>query len=173
LTTNRIFFDTEFVERGYEYPLQLISIGAVKEDGSEFYAVAADGWKEEDCGEWVKANVLPHLEGDRLPRTIIRDALYDFCGVPTRYNRIERPEFWAYCCSYDWVLFCQLFGTMIELPEFWPRYCRDLKDFSVRVGNPTLPKQEGTVHNALEDARHHLAIYRFLTKIANEQDSSS
>ena len=37
------------------------------------------------------------------------------------------PEFYAYYADYDWVVFCQLFGTMMDLPREFPMYCVDLK----------------------------------------------
>jgi hypothetical protein len=40
------------------------------------------------------------------------------------------PEFYAYYADYDWVLFCSLFGRMIDLPKGFPMYCRDLKQMS-------------------------------------------
>ena len=36
-------------------------------------------------------------------------------------------EFYAYYADYDWVVFCWLFGTMINLPKGFPMYCIDLK----------------------------------------------
>lgn len=39
----------------------------------------------------------------------------------------EQPEFYAYYADYDWVVFCSLFGKMIDLPKFFPMYCHDLK----------------------------------------------
>jgi hypothetical protein len=38
-----------------------------------------------------------------------------------------KPEFYAYYADYDWVVFCWLFGKMIDLPKGFPMYCRDLK----------------------------------------------
>ena len=38
-----------------------------------------------------------------------------------------KPKFYAYYSDYDWVLFCSLFGTMMELPTGFPQYCIDLK----------------------------------------------
>lgn len=29
--------------------------------------------------------------------------------------------------DYDWVVLCQLYGTMMDLPKGWPMYCRDVK----------------------------------------------
>lgn len=37
------------------------------------------------------------------------------------------PEFYAYYADYDWVVFCWLFGRMIDLPNGFPMYCKDLK----------------------------------------------
>ena len=39
----------------------------------------------------------------------------------------REPEFYAYYADYDWVVFCWLFGKMMDLPEGFPMYCRDLK----------------------------------------------
>lgn len=37
------------------------------------------------------------------------------------------PELYGYYADYDWVLFCSLFGTMMDLPKGFPMHCRDLK----------------------------------------------
>lgn len=36
-------------------------------------------------------------------------------------------QFFANYADYDWVVFCWLFGKMINLPKRYPKYCRDLK----------------------------------------------
>lgn len=36
-------------------------------------------------------------------------------------------EFYAYYADYDWVVFCWLFGKMMDLPNGFPMYCKDLK----------------------------------------------
>lgn len=139
----KIFFDTEFIENGKT--IDLISIGAVREDGRRFYAENL----ECDLGRasvWVRENVLPHLSDgqSRMTRAEIASALVEFAG--------EKPEFWAYYADYDWVVLCQLFGTMMELPEGWPKFCLDVKQFAFTLGNPRLPKQTGVEHSALADA---------------------
>jgi hypothetical protein len=40
---------------------------------------------------------------------------------------IAQPEFYAYYAAYDWVIFCELFSSMQNLPKGFPYYCRDLK----------------------------------------------
>jgi hypothetical protein len=68
------------------------------------------------------------------------------------------PEFWAYYADYDWVVFCQLFGRMLDLPKGFPMFCHDLKQELSRLGITSEQKQalcpdpEGE-HDALVDAR--------------------
>ena len=38
----------------------------------------------------------------------------------------NNPEFYGYYADYDWVVFCWLFGKMIDLPSGFPYYCKDL-----------------------------------------------
>lgn len=40
---------------------------------------------------------------------------------------VSRPEFYGYYSDYDWVVFCWLFGKMIDLPKPFPMYCIDLR----------------------------------------------
>ncbi|WP_428743140.1 hypothetical protein [Tenacibaculum sp.] len=42
-------------------------------------------------------------------------------------EKYGKPEFYAYYADYDWVLFCWLFGRMVDLPNGFPMYCKDLK----------------------------------------------
>lgn len=48
-------------------------------------------------------------------------------SAPFTWQAPEGIEFYAYYADYDWVLFCSLFGRMIDLPKGFPMYCRDLK----------------------------------------------
>lgn len=141
----KYFLDTEFIE--YPYTIDLISIGIVCEDGREYYAEneQCDFSKQDD---WGKANVTPNLKGGEYLRTKAQMVDEIRCFIT------EKPEFWGYYSDYDWVVFCWLFGKMIDLPKGWPMYCRDLKQYIDSIGNPRLPKNENDNHNALEDARH-------------------
>ena len=157
----KYFLDTEFSARGSQHPIQLISIAIKAEDGRELYAAAA-GVDENACNDWVKKNVLPHLVGMwRHPLAYIADEVKRFVGD-------DKPEFWGYYADYDWVVFCQMFGSMIDLPNGWPMYCRDIKQLCDERGNPKLPEQVSTEHDALNDARWNKIAYEFLTKDTNE-----
>lgn len=154
----KYFLDTEFIESGPLFPLILLSVGIVAEDGRELYLVNEEA-PLELANDWVKANVIPHL-GE--PKALIGDiapAIRQFIGL-------ETPEFWGYYADYDWVVFCQLFGTMMDLPNGWPRYCRDLKQWCDSLGNPKLGKQSSTEHNALNDARWNRLAHEFLRQKA-------
>ena len=159
----KYFLDTEFMESGHLFPVTLLSIGIVSEDGREFYAVNAEADRTL-ANEWVKANVIPHLGNDLradqskdywMRHVDIGHAVLDFVGN-------DKPEFWGYYADYDWVVFAQLFGKMIDLPKGWPMYCRDLKQWCDSVGKPQLPQQGKGEHNALSDARWNKEAYEFL-----------
>lgn len=137
----RIWFDTEFIEDGKT--IDLMSIGMVREDGKTFYAEPAE-CDLSRAGEWVKANVIPHLSGNKTPRAQIAREIVEFAG--------SRPEFWAYYGSYDWVALCQLYGTMMDIPKGWPMFVMDVKHECMVAGNPRLPPSAGKAHNALDDA---------------------
>lgn len=84
-------------------------------------------------------------------------------------DEYKEIEFWAYYADYDWVAFCQLFGTMMDLPKGFPMYCRDIKQECDRLGNPQLPAQGGGEHNALEDARWNKNAHEFLLRMEGER----
>lgn len=156
----KYFFDTEFIEDGQT--IDLISIGMVAEDGREFYAVNK-GFRLDRCHPWLWNNVLPYLPPHSdlawMPKMHIRDSIKAFCD-PQTYGR---PEFWANYGAYDWVVFCQLFGPMIDLPPEYPRFCLDLQYLFEQEGRPTLHIQNPMKHNALEDARWNKKAYEALT----------
>jgi hypothetical protein len=141
----KVFFDTEFLEDGKT--IDLISIGMVREDGEELYLVNREAdWKRVLANDWLSANVVPHLPpiDSWVTRAEIAESVRLFAGVG--------PEFWAYYADYDWVVLCQLFGRMIDLPIGWPMYCRDFKQLSDWHGWK-LNKQTSGEHDALCDAK--------------------
>lgn len=149
-----IHFDCEFVEDGRT--IDLLSIGMVRDDGATYYAEPAETDRSR-ANPWVVANVLPHLNGPVKPRAMIATEIVRFAGPD--------PEFWAYFGAYDWVAPCQLYGTMMDLPDGWPMWCRDVKQEADRHGFDDLGQRVpmvGEEHNALADAywtrRAHLWI---------------
>lgn len=156
----RFWFDTEFYEDGRT--IQLISIGVVSEDGREYYAETGVADVLARKSDWLARNVAPHLGrvADQKNNSLIAKELVEFMG--------EKPEIWAYYADYDWVALCQLYGRMIDLPKGWPMFCRDVKQLCDSMGNPPLPKMEGTEHHALADAKWTKDAWERLQFIAAE-----
>lgn len=158
----RYWFDTEFMEDGNV--IELLSIGVACEDGRDFYAESADAdWNH--ANDWVKANVIPHLRPREFGRSraqIAGDLLKFVNGGE------HKPTFWGYYCDYDWVVLCQLYGTMMDLPVSWPMLALDVKQFCMELGDPRLPSQSSTEHHALNDARWTRDAYYWLLQLKED-----
>lgn len=156
----KYFIDCEFDESHGR--VDLISMGLVCEDGRELY-LAVSTYDTRKAHPWLRRNVLPHLppESERRTKREIADKICEFMA-PDVYGK---PELWGYYNSYDFVAFCSVFGRMIDLPRDMPRYANELRQLSDQLGNPRLPRiEEGTKHNALDDARRHKVIYERLVE---------
>lgn len=177
----KLFYDTEFIERGPAHPIDLISIGMVAEDGRELYAVSSEfdvaalhsnGWLVQNVwpslpkvqhGRGVRCKcMLGHLDTDHpdvRSRAQIARLVADFVQAT------PDVELWAWYGAYDHVALCQLWGRMIDLPSGVPMFTNDLKQEAVRLGDPRVPVQASGEHNALADARHCMAIAGFLAQV--------
>lgn len=151
----RYFIDTEFNEDGKT--IELISIGIARSDGATLYLISNE-FDESHCNEWVQQNVLPKLgEAPRVSRAQIREEIEWFV-------RDEKPEFWGYFADYDWVVFCQLFGRMVDLPKGFPMFCMDLKQWATQLGvdlKAAVPLPPNA-HNAIADAMWMRAAHDYL-----------
>lgn len=161
----KYFLDAEFMEDGRT--IELLSLALVDETGLYRYWVNSEA-DHSKANPWVKEHVIPQLYNGYMSsfaptktRTEIAAGVIDFIGS-------EKPEFWGYYADYDWVVFCQLFGTMIQLPKGFPMYCRDIKQLCDDLGNPKLPEQGKGEHHALLDARWNKAAYEFLYKFQSD-----
>ncbi len=191
----RYFYDCEFIERGPEHPIDLISIGIVCEDGRELYMQSTE-FTIDKASQWVRDHVImqldpcPHIRTNPPPTSLgtfygaqaqhkqgqcigIAGSYAD-CPWRTREQiRLEllyfmdvekhgKPELWGYYSAYDHVAFCQLFGTMMDLPRGFPMYTRDIKQLCDSLGNPKLPEQGKDEHNALADAKWNKLAWVYL-----------
>ena len=173
------FLDTEFIEDGSI--VDLISIGIVAEDGQQYYA-CNDYCDLSRAGDWVQQNVIPHLPSkhshinpgnpDVSPQIrqdiltwkdpdLIAKEIIEFVGND------PKPVFWGYYADYDWVVFCQLWGTMMDLPKGFPMYCRDLQQECDRLGvtASSIAAQPDNEHNALSDALWNCKLWTELQKL--------
>lgn len=241
----KFYIDTEFIEGpqtqkflsipiGKTKPtIDLISIGIVREDGKEYYAVSKDfnlkeafyRWDRKIEGSprsigyvkdyWIRDNVLRPLADNLVTKycnevshlgeyfinfyapdlnentfynrlkslinyygksnqQIAQEVLSFVSGVPIEQSKdtVEaalestnnKPEFYGYYADYDWVVFCWLFGYMIDLPKGFPMYCKDLKQImDERLENSSQKdfltafdfKQEGLPELSQEKKIHH------------------
>lgn len=195
----KYFFDTEFIE--HAAGLELLSIGIVAEDGRTFYAenTAVDRRLADD---WVQENVISLLDKiSGQTETFNKEGKSQFT-MTGDYTEIKQailnflagdmsPQFYAYYADYDWVVFCKIFGRMIELPSHFPMYCRDLKQmldesiegftsndffeyfhikeefvtFDMKLKavkeSPIYPTQDNA-HNALDDALWNFELYKMI-----------
>lgn len=109
------------------------------------------------ANDWVRKHVFPHLQyfetyvgtGRKRPAAAhkIQEWVAEVCGD-------TKPRFVGYYPSYDWVLLCQHFGTMMQTPDGWPMRPICLRQLAEDIGIPSseFPKQSGTEHHALSDA---------------------
>lgn len=82
-------------------------------------------------------------------------------------DKTLEPKFYAYYSGYDWVVFCWLFGKMINLPKGFPKYCNDLKQIMDEKGLDQAWKRRFcpepfVEHNALVDARWNKKLFDIL-----------
>jgi hypothetical protein len=205
--------------------IDLISIGIVAEDGREYYAISseydyhkADRWVQENVilplyEETVVGDNRNHFDSDKFhkfygkPNELIAEEIKDFIYGTSGINNPDRianwdevkhllpVEFYAYYADYDWVVFCSLFGRMIDLPKGFPMYCRDLKQTLDEKTIERLPSsiahetrfptgstitfetslntikvhpfypKQSNEHNALADARWNMELFNFLENL--------
>lgn len=132
------------------------------------------GKSNEQIAKEVKTFVLQPNKS--LPYILDEIAHFQNPNFVSDVDKSLNHNFYAYCGSYDWVVFCWLFGKMIDLPKGYPKYVRDLKQILVekqesiiedRVElrrDPNYPKKENE-HNALADAHWNKKLHEFLKTI--------
>lgn len=183
MARNIVYLDFEFIEDGKQWLLEPLSLGMVKLTGEELYLQFGDA-PFDRANDWVQEHVYPNLKEfkwdsntlrwhpDRKTRSLwvnkteARERILDFIGIDT-------PTFVGYYCDYDWVLFCMLMGNMMNLPDGWPMYCFDIKQFADNLEQRhELPRleQPSENHNALEDAKWNKVLFEYYSTIEHFLD---
>jgi hypothetical protein len=206
--------------RPRRHHVDLISLGLVREDGYPFYAISSD-FDPYEASEWVVENVFkgiiaeavegklgapnkPHilndLHNEKNERECMRLVQIGWGMTDAAIGKKVKeyvgddkaPVFYGYFADYDWVVFCSLFGTMMDLPKGWPMYCRDLKQELDLLANEIAdtgrvavhpealeanikwlknhrryPVQTDGLHNALADAMWNLRLLDFIKGFEN------
>ena len=181
----KFFLDQEFIE-GFRKPLfgrkrhfiDLISIGLVAGNGKQYSALSSD-FDYDKANSWVRDNVLQPLYIETVnedmrsgefgshfipihqfhqiygkSRELIAEEIKEFVAMN---NDGHPPVFYGYYSDYDWVLFCSLFGTMMDLPKGFPMYCRDLKNMLDQRAERIMEVTELSYERALERIQRHVA----------------
>lgn len=175
----KLFLDTEFT--GLHQNTTLISIALVAETGEKFYAELAD-YDESRVDDWLRENVISKLfyndytwiddckeNGNFLIKTSFDD-LKDQISQWLSQFKADKFEIWSDCLAYDWVLFCEIFGGAMNLPERIYYIPFDICTlFKTKGIDPDINRKDysgfdGDNHNALSDAMMIKSCYEKLTK---------
>jgi len=159
----KIYFDTEFT--GLHQNTTLISIGLVAETGETFYAEFTD-YDKTQVNKWIEDNVISKLY---VKEAKISPSNHYVLKGHKEYikHQLERwlslfgeVEMWSDCLSYDWVLFCQLFGHAFNIPKNIYYIPFDICTlFKAKGIDPDISREEfanytviDNKHNSLHDA---------------------
>ena len=90
-------------------------------------------------------------------------------GTSIKEVKTSNVQFYGYYCDYDWVVFCWLFGRMIDLPKGFPMYCIDLKQLlDDKVSNMEFRKQKSGDVNDYEIVKGSTNLQQFLDLVKGE-----
>lgn len=158
----KVFFDTEFT--GLTQDTTLISFGAISEHGDALYFELTD-YEKSQVDDWLAKNVIANLD----PRSH-QVTTHEAAAILREWlSQFENVEMWSDCLSYDWVLFCNLFGHAFNIPQNVYYIPFDICTlFKAHGIDPDVTREEfagmtgGAKHNALWDARVIMACYNKL-----------
>ena len=163
----RIFFYTEFT--GLHQLTTLISIGLISEGNNTFYAEFTD-YDKSQVDDWILKNVIENLQLDHFEVEVDYDPSSKAVKMKGDTKAVvqalkhwlssfEKIEMWSDCLAYDWVLFNQLFGHALKIPQNIYYIPFDICTlFKMRGVNPDINRElfaaveGGQKHNALFDA---------------------
>lgn len=190
--TTDIYFDFEFIDDGHD--IVPISLGMCTSseprlplNPGEFYIAGTNphelyieyAFDPARASDWVRENVFPYLKvngggynthllvGDGRERhraaVQIEAWVREVCGD-------SKPKFWGYYPSYDWVLLCQHWGTMLQGPKGWPIRPECLMQMADQIGadKDSFPAQPKDSHNAIADAKWNRDLHEMLKARGNE-----
>ena len=98
----------------------------ISECGKTFYAEFTD-YDKSQVDDWIRENVVeklvlkPHPDtfqnGKIAHHTVLSDSKIIKSELEYYFSQFESVEMWSDCLSYDWVLFCQLWGHAFNIPK--------------------------------------------------------
>lgn len=172
----KIFLDAEFT--GLHRGATLISLALVADSGEEFYAEFTD-YDASQLTDWVRVNVLPHLfltdANKRLTdwkRLHVKGSKHDVVASLRRWlaqfgEKDNRLQVWADCPSWDWMLFCDLFGGAFGIPPSIHYMPMDMATvFYLKTGNPDVNRRQFVANriDTLKLTQHHALYDAYILK---------
>lgn len=169
----KIFYDSEFT--GLHQQSSLISIALIAENGPQFYAEFAD-YKMDQCDDWINRHVIqntlwlkrPSLYSDFFLKQdsensdltlVYGDSTFVKSGLIEWLQVFDSIEIWSDCYAYDWVLFCELFGGALNIPQQISYLPMDLATlFRLRGFDPDTDREKFAGYDAGENKKHN-ALY--------------
>lgn len=150
----RIFYDSEFTDLAMD--CRLISIGLVDESGQRsFYAELSDTYALQQLSEFVRAAVIPLLQGGEAAMPLHELTLKLGAWIESFDEPVElvSDSFW----DTGWI------GEIFETPDTWPanlvppqvlRFTDDAERLRFNQMEMQVRQQHGLrFHHALDDAR--------------------
>jgi hypothetical protein len=172
----KIFYDCEIVERGRGVPMELVSLGIVREDGAEMYVINAECLPSVMRNPWLSTTAVPHLpirsddtfifEWDKnhpqhqnvLNMDLLTPEVLKFI------TDVDKPDLWAYYSAYKHVVLSQLFGSMAERPARMPMFTHELQQLVEDHPMLALPTAPENSYHAMDNARWVRDAYVALTE---------
>lgn len=165
----RYFINSQFIDTGkLVYPL---SFAICAEDGRELYIIHDNAYNPEItslANTFVAENVLTNflVNPNNLTRIALQENSQDIAKLITDFCSADSPKFISYYSAYHWLVLCQFYGRLIDLPRGFPHYCRDMKQWLDDIGNPL--QQTESRQNALDIARWIRTTYKTLKQAYGE-----
>ncbi len=97
-----------------------------------------------------------------------QDSMNNYAEALRDFKTEDNVKFYGYYADYDWVVFCWLYGRMMDLPKSFPWFCIDLKQTLNEKGNPNIKHikdMNKDVHNALSDAKFNMNLHEYLNEL--------
>lgn len=192
----KLYFKTQHTN--YNVSATLISLGIVADSGEEFYAEFTD-FNYTQIDEFHRTVIFPNLFIDKFPKkeafqwftvadpggttscTVImpeEGSVYVKGGTQTIVKQLigwldgfkEKVRFYGDTCSYDWVLFCQMFGGAMELPlDMISHIPIDLSTRLLEVGYGTDINREEYANFEVLPWKHYSLRDAYITKACFER----
>ncbi len=158
---NIIFYDTEFSSQD-PYIGEILSIGAVKMNGEEFYCEVE---YEGEYSDWVKENLLDTLTGQKLTRAEAVESLQSFIGSDCPYmvchGNGSDVVYTRKLSGLNDLGFHEVvidFAAILFGLGYDPSIFRN-NDFTELANMLGVPATVGHNHNALDDAKFLREVY--------------